>query len=51
MSENLSCESCFTIQYRLGKKIKVTISNDTYTTRFFFIDKKFVEIIGKKLEI
>lgn len=34
MPEDLFCETAFTIQYILGKKINAIILIDTYTTRF-----------------
>ena len=51
MSEDLFCKSFLTIQCTLENKIKAIILVDTYTTEFGFIDKKFAEIIYKKLEI
>ena len=51
MPKNLFCENPLTIQCTLGNKIKVTILIDTCATRFGFIDKKFAEIVCKKLEI
>ena len=51
MPEDLFCESLFTIQCILGKKIKAIILVDTCATRFGFINNKFAEIICHILEI
>ena len=39
------------IQYELDNKINTIILVDIYAIEFGFIDKKFVEIIYKKLKI
>ena len=51
MPEDLFCKSPLTIQCILGSKIKETILVHIYATGFGFIDKKFAEILCKKLEI
>ena len=51
MLEDLFCENFLTIQCTLGNKIKVITLIDIYTTAFDFINKKFAEIVCKKLEI
>lgn len=51
ISKNLSCDSFFTIQYKISNKIKISTLINTYITRFGFIDKKFAEIVYQKLEI
>ena len=51
MPEDLFCKNSLIIQYILSNQIKAIILVDTCATRFGFIDKKFVEIICKKLEI
>lgn len=51
MLEDLFYESIFSIQYILGNEIKATTLVDIYAIEFGFIDKKFIVIIDKKLEI
>lgn len=51
MLKNLFCENPLTIQCILGNKIKKTILVNTYSTRFGFINKKFIKIIYNKLAI
>lgn len=51
MSENLFYESFLIIQYILGNKIKAITLVDIYATGFGFINKKFVEMVYKRLEI
>ena len=51
MLEDLFCKSSLTIQYTLGNKIKATTLINTCATGFSFIDKKFAEIVCKKLKI
>ncbi len=51
MPKNLFYKNPLIIQCILGNKIKAAILVDTYAIGFGFIDKKFVEIVCKKLEI
>ena len=51
MQDNLFCKSFLTIQFNLCNKIKAKTLVNTYTTRFSFINKEFVKIVYKKLEI
>lgn len=51
MPEDLFCETLLTIECRQGNQIEETTFVNTYITEFGFIDKKFAEIVCKKLEI
>ena len=51
MPEDLFCKSFLTIQCTLGNKIKATILINICAIEFNFIDKKFAEIVYKRLEI
>ena len=51
MSEDLFCESFFTVQYILGNKINAITLVDTCPTGYDFIDEKFREIIYQMFEI
>ena len=43
ISKNLFCKSPFILWYILENKIMATILADIYTTRYNFIDEKFLK--------
>ena len=51
MPKDLFCESSFTIQCTLGKKIRATTLANTCATGYGFIDKEFTETVCQVLEI
>ena len=51
MPKDLFCESPFTIQCILGKKIRATTLADTCATGYGFIDEEFAETVCHVLEI
>ena len=51
MPKDLFCESPFTIQCILGKKIRATTLADTCATGYGFIDEEFAETVCQVLEI
>lgn len=50
MSNNFFCKSFFRIQYILKSQVKAITLAGTYSTEYYFIDKKFVEIICQVFE-
>lgn len=51
MPKDLFWKSLFTIQYILADKIIVIVLANIYTTRYDFIDKKFVKIVCQVLKV